>query len=128
MNTRDELARDMYIADNSAQSREQSLKDWAFFESNPEQGVPYTYSIADRLILAGWTKPRVVTTVEELDALEVESVVLCRRRAWTRFTPKQIRGAYVEIHKWMCPDGGIVRAESEQDIILPATVLWEPQS
>lgn len=70
--------------------------------------------------------PRTITTTEELDALPVGSVVLCRKRAWTRFTPKQLLGGLVETHKWMCADGGILRADSQQDIILPATVLHEP--
>ena len=44
------------------------------------------HAIAGVLIEKGWTKPRIVRTSEELDALPVGSVVLCENRAFRRKT------------------------------------------
>lgn len=51
MSARDELAREIFIADNSGQSREASLKDW---EAYLPGEYAYTYGIADGLLAAGY--------------------------------------------------------------------------
>jgi len=76
MNTRDELARDIFLADNSNGDEAQMLEDW---EALCRLGGGYTYAhnTADGLITKGHGKPRTITTVEELDALPRGSVVAC---------------------------------------------------
>lgn len=122
MNDRDELAREVFIADNSGQSREDSLKDWAEYDFASEQS--YAHTIADGLIAAGYRKPRTITTVEELDALAMGSKVVSAGYEWTK--------NYLTINT---PSGGIEREvwfnvyddfDAAADIELPATVLWEP--
>jgi hypothetical protein len=79
--------------------------------------------LADSLLAAGYRKPRTITTAEELDALPVGSVVLSRGRSYQRYEPHVTQWA--EYHKWMCPDGGFIRAETDSSLLLPVTVLHE---
>ena len=73
-------------------------------------------AIGDTLLAAGWTKPRTITAVEELDALGFGAVVHSSGHVvWEKFAGAE---------KW---------ARSGQDflgyataIALPATVLFEP--
>lgn len=55
---RDELARELFIADNSNQSREQSLVDWEWFEgANNYRGRNEHYkNMAVGMIAAGYRK------------------------------------------------------------------------
>lgn len=106
---RDELAREIFIADNSGQSREASLKDW---EAYAPGEYAYTYAIADGLIAAGWTKPRTITTYAELDAMAIDAVVMSETLAYQNY------GA----GSWAA-DG---RFYDTGQITLPAVVLWEP--
>ena len=73
---------------------------------------------ADKIIRAGWRPPaRTVTTVEELDALPVGSIVRDDERA-----------ALDE--KWdddMWAEVGYEYTFSSSSIHTPATVLWEPE-
>lgn len=69
---------------------------------------------ADELLTAGYRKPRTIETVEELHALAVGSVVLENgETACQKFSDDL----------W---DGGDMFHEDNMD--LPATVLWEPES
>ena len=67
------------------------------------------YVVADAILAAGYVKPRVITTLEELDALEISSLVRDRQ------------GAIVvnDLAGWERNDWGYAPK-------LPATVLWEP--
>lgn len=79
---------------------------------------------ADAILAAGYAKPRQITTVEELDALAVGSVVLHNGRAFQHYPA--CPAPFNEYRKWKCTDGGFVRSTKDGSSILPATVLWEP--
>lgn len=81
----------------------------------------------DAILGAGYRKPRVITTAEELDALPVGSVVLRNGRAFQRFAPRQVN-AFYEYKMWQCTDGGFVRSTKDGSSILPATVLYEAEA
>jgi hypothetical protein len=55
MSERDELAKLMYVADNSRQSEEESLKDWDVWIASSGRDV-YTHRMADAVLAAGYTK------------------------------------------------------------------------
>ena len=86
------------------------------------------FKLADALLAEGWGKRRTVATVEELEALPVGSAVMRRGRVWTRHVPRTYHGGSIEDHAWMCADGGFIRADSQPVLLLPATVIYEPQS
>ena len=72
--------------------------------------------------------PKVGETIEDvakLEALPIGSVVLsCHgnsHRSWHRYKPHTTHG--FQYHKWMCADGGIVRADYDGAILLPVKVL-----
>lgn len=52
MDLREELARDIFLADNSKCAEEIMLADWA----HPDHHYPYAYVIADGLIAKGYGK------------------------------------------------------------------------
>jgi hypothetical protein len=83
-----------------------------------------TTKAVERILAAGYRKPRTVTTVEELDALPVDSVVM--ESEHDTFIIRTMRGVF---HRF--PDGWYVVAGhgAREDIYiqLPATVLTEPQ-
>lgn len=81
---------------------------------------------ARAITAAGYRKPRVVTTTEELDALPVGSVVLRNGRAFQRFAPRP--AAFGEYRMWKCTDGGYVRSTNDGSSILPATVIYDPEA
>jgi hypothetical protein len=84
----------------------------------------YSRKYADVLIAAGYRKPCQITTVEELDALAVGSVVLHSGRAFQHYPAYP--APFNEYRKWKCTDGGFVRSTKDGSAILPATVLYEP--
>ncbi|MET4059973.1 hypothetical protein ABIB35_001518 [Arthrobacter sp. UYP6] len=71
---RDELALDIFLADNARQSEAEALVDWEAALSITA-GTTYAHGIADGLIAKDYRKPRIITTVEELDALPFETVI-----------------------------------------------------
>lgn len=71
------------------------------------------------------SKPRTITTPEELDALPVGSVVMHNGRAFQRYPAYP--APFDEYQKWKCGDGGFVRSTKDGSSILPATVLHEPE-
>ena len=73
---RDELALDIFLADNARQPEAEALVDWET-ALHITAGITYAHGIADGLIAKGYSKPRTITTVEELDALPRGSVVAC---------------------------------------------------
>lgn len=70
MTERDELAKEIFIVDNSRMTREQAAAGWE--EVQPE----YAFHIADGLRAAGYRRPRLIKTAAELDKLPLRSVVL----------------------------------------------------
>ena len=84
--------------------------------------MTYSEMVTDALIAGGYTKPRTISTVEELDSLAVDSVVMESEE--DSFIIRTMRGVF---HRF--PDGWYVVAGygARNDIALPATVLFEPQ-
>ncbi|MFB8368545.1 hypothetical protein ACFC25_04185 [Pseudarthrobacter sp. NPDC055928] len=81
----------------------------------------YADKTADRILAAGYRKPRTITTVEELDALPVESAVL-----------SDMGNVYIKdidlddpTAIWWVTAGAVSEFPSIA-ITLPATILWEP--
>lgn len=74
---RDELARELFITDNSNQPREQSLADWYWLEDADHYrvGGQRYKDVAARILSTANTKPRIITTIAEVDALPVGSVI-----------------------------------------------------
>lgn len=80
----------------------------------------YAKDVADEIQEAGWRPPaRVVTTVEEVEALADMTVVLESGRNWC-FVSRKLGNNY-----WLAD--GIEDAFPSVDIGLPATVLYEPE-
>lgn len=79
---------------------------------------------ADAILTAGYSRPKQVTTVAELDALPVGSVVLHNGRAFQHYPAYP--APFDEYQKWKCGDGGFVRSTKDDSTILPATVLYSP--
>lgn len=101
-NERNELAREIFIADNS--DSPDPAAEWEI------RRAQYAYEIADGLLTAGYRKPRTITTAEELDALPDRAVILSRFKDG------------IPMHSTM-------RGDSEfAGNVLPATILWEPTS
>jgi hypothetical protein len=73
VNDRDELAQLMYIADNSNQSEEEALEDWALYTEDLRD--TYTHRMADAILAAGYRKPRTITTPYQLESLPFGSAV-----------------------------------------------------
>lgn len=78
----------------------------------PKDGTNITRLMADAVLAAGYTKPRIITTVEELAALPDGTVI-----AEDYATHQRILGGW-------CTFGGPKGTRPE----LPATVLHEPKS
>lgn len=125
MNERDELALELFIADNYNQSREQSVVDWEWFNATDKfRGrIEHYKTMALGAIEAGYVKPRTITTVEELDDLGRNAAVLAANGAvlvndgesdiqWASFAEDAFGGPV-----WIDP----------VDVKLPATVLFEPE-
>ncbi len=81
------------------------------------------YELADALLAEGWRKVRVVTTVEELEALPVGSVV----RDAKEFIYEKCHDIGDPDFPWWASTGE-QRRFSARFSYLPATVLCEPQS
>ena len=104
---RDELAREIWLADR--------LRACA-----PGGPSEQDYRAADRLIAKDYRKPRIVTTVEELDALPVGSVVM-DADAYVGRKERDTGGAEwsVSLHKY---------SKESRAFTLPATVLHTPET
>lgn len=84
----------------------------------PHCGVEYLDDLTKPLERAGYSKPRTVTTVEELDALPVGSVIL---------DPIGLSLHKNEFTGWCASNGAKdITAEMLAYEALPATVLYEP--
>jgi hypothetical protein len=110
---RDELAKLAFVADNHVTGDPHA--EWEVLGKNPKY-VGYVYEIADAILAAGYRKPRTITTVEELDALPVGSVIL---------DPAGLSLHKNEFTGW-CASNGAKNISGEMlDEALPATVLYE---
>lgn len=78
---------------------------------------------ADAILADGYSKPRTITTVEELDALPVESIV----RDDLGFTYDKWWDEDGSEYNWWATTGDR-REYSSKKIALPATVLHEGQA
>ena len=67
---RDELARDIFFADNNRAPRLDLLADWEALcksAASTPSGNTYAHNIADGLVAAGYRKPRTIASPEEID-------------------------------------------------------------
>ena len=105
-----------------------------FMESDVPESVPdkheplgIDYAVADAILAAGWRPPaRIVTTVEELDALAVGTVVMEGDHGTPDDTGWGFKTMPGVFHRF--PDGWhVVAGHGERAPDLPATVLWEPE-
>lgn len=80
-----------------------------------------SYAIADHLLAAGWSRPRVVTTEDDLDALPDGSIVVdAVGTVWCRRDGLWCEAGYAE---------GLETWEVVDDTAgLPARILWSPPS
>ena len=88
---------------------------------NDEAGTMGGFTLADVILAAGYRKPRTVTTVEELDALPVRSVVRTERAGVYE------KGCFPDepdFPYWLVT--GMSREFASLVLSLPATVLYEP--
>jgi len=81
-------------------------------------GIDEAREIADAILAAGYSKPRTISTVEELDALPVESIVRD-----VDGLPKEKQNATGGEVFWAAP--GHSKHYGTGSIWLPATVLYE---
>lgn len=78
----------------------------------------YSRKYADVLIAAGYRKPRTIRTVEELDALDADSVL--RTKHGTLYTKGRDRDVLLSGVGWFTISDAIAEEQS-------FTVLYEPQ-
>lgn len=113
---RDELAREIFIADNGGQPREASLKDWEALGRSTQAGKTYAHNIADGLLVAGWTKPRTITEHYGDDGLEnlpYRSAIMSAGDVSIAQSDGTWLDSYGSTYDFW-------------EMGLPATVLWEP--
>jgi hypothetical protein len=81
---------------------------------------PIDRTLADAILDAGYTTPRVATTVEDLDALPEGAVILTEvGGVWERWPSGRIVS-------WR--ETGRFDAASSMDLALPATILYTPKA
>ena len=77
------------------------------------------YAVADRLLAAGWSRPRTVNSATELDALPHESVIRdSLGDVYEKWSPPD-----ESMTEWMTPGTSWTPAPT-----LPATVLFTPEN
>lgn len=117
---RDELAKLLFLADNDAAP--DPYHEWEMTSRHNPPGAKYVYEMADSILRAGYTKPRTITTAEELDALPERSVVMGADGYVARRFPGGWRVLVVE------PASSPWLTDTLEDVDLPATVLHEPEA
>lgn len=125
MSARGELARDIFLADNWRMPKPAAIEDWDALAQSTQRGDTYAHNIATRLLAAGYSKPRTISTVEELDALPVGSVILHNGRAFQHYPAYP--APFDEYQQWKCGDGGFVRSTKDGSSILPAMLIHGPE-
>lgn len=117
---RDELALDIFLADNGSIPEGVLRQDWA---DAPDRHHPYAHNIADGLIAKGYTKPRTITTVEDLETLPAGTVIRTRNG---EVFERQASGPYHDgPHDWQGIEGTFWNGET---FTFPATVLHLPEA
>lgn len=112
---RDELAREIFIADNYHARREFMEAEWA----ERSGGYQYAFWIADGLIASGYAKPRTITTVEELKTVYAGCLIRESNGDLWSIEPSTER-------LFMLADG-MDDTYDDDALTLPAVVLYEPQ-
>jgi len=93
------------------------------FDGGPVSCGPnsvYAARIADAILAAGYRKPKVVTSVEELDALNWKSVILCKdpmTRAYVTPGHPVQSGAGYDCNCGQCLSVRAVLAERERELL-----------
>ena len=82
-----------------------------------------TTKAVERILAAGYRKPRTITTAEELDALPVDTAII-----GTSHEPKRWPGSpYAKTPNGEWFDYGNGYTVGSDDIMLPATIIFEPE-
>ena len=118
MSIKDELARDIFLADNSNAAPGLMEQEW---DENP---TTYTYAhhIAERLTAKGYRKPRTISTLEELYELGLGSVI---RSEKVHYLVAHKEDGDAGRHGWAA--AGTSQIPVDLSSWLPVTVLHEPQ-
>jgi hypothetical protein len=82
----------------------------------------FSRKLADAILAAGYSRPRTITSADELDALPVGSVVLS---AAYRHHATHMQVAFQRWDDGLWHRGGRA-ADTHPDNFVPATVLYEP--
>ena len=112
MTARDELALELFVADNNRQHRDDSIRDFERLGSET-----YAHRLADAALAAGYRKPRTIKSADELLALPEASVVLDYEG-----DVSQKRDGL-----WCGYETAPINSNKLARIAGPFTVLWEPQ-
>lgn len=127
---RDELAQELFIADNANQPREQSIIDWQWLNDTEQfrYRVERYKDMAAGVIASGYRKPRTITTVAELDALPVGAVIRTSG-VESECEPRVARkdGFWTNESEWLVADHTDWCISSDVLHDLPATVLHVPE-
>ena len=117
MSARDELAKLLFITDNSNASDVEA--EW---RAAGGAQLSYIYAMADALIAAGYSKPRIIESVADLNELgRMATVIDAHGSAWVNDGDHaQPWASFAED-----PQGGPIWADGGE-IHLPVTVLHEP--
>jgi hypothetical protein len=112
---RDELAALIYGTEpwTKGPSYEGKTYEWSELDDDDKNNW---YPQADAILAAGYSKPRTVTTVEDLDALPHHAMI------------HTAEGDHMEhvYDQWLIP--GVGGAYGSDSVALPVSVLWEPLS
>ena len=121
-NQRDELARELFIADNGNQSREQSIVDWKWFEGtdNYRGRLEHYKNMAAGMIAAGYRKPRGIITADEIENMQGGSVII--GPDWHSEVY-----AYTGMSLWYSPGSNVPWDARELEARGPFIVLHEPE-
>jgi hypothetical protein len=115
MNERDELAALIYAAEPWANGTAYNAKPYEWEELDADDKENFT-PLADAILAAGYRRPRTITTVEELDALGLRSIVRDGDGETWELTDNGWR-------YWVYGD----EAFTSHGLTFPATVLHEPE-
>lgn len=118
MSARDELARDIFLADNVNAPAGLMEAEW----DGNKGDETYAHMIADGLLAFGYRKPRKITAAEEVDALGFMATILdANGCVWVN--DGDTLDEWASLGESDSQGGPIWRGSA--DIALPATVLHE---
>jgi len=99
----------------------EAYRELGWSEGSEAAEVIRSGKVADAILAAGFVKPRVITTLEELDALPLLSVIHVETGK-TGETWADDNGPVLLF------GGGLWSRDADRARFLPLTVLWEPTS